>query len=229
MSLTSVYTAPANLFPPPPLFPAPNVQIYVGSWDAASEGALLDQYLIRGVLNVAYDVDDQPSEPAPIPVTGVDPNRPWQAAVAVHKAQSATHYPQQFAKVGIIDGAGNNDTTLLAAVYMADQLFTFPPQTPYPPLKNQYLRGNLLIHCYAGQSRSVTVAALYIYYKFAVYLKDPNLGGFQEVYLSVQQARGDYSPPPPTPGMQEAAAQITSQYQALFPWPVPALSGMREP
>jgi hypothetical protein len=67
VSLTSVYRAPANLFPPPPDFPEPDVQIYVGSRDAVSDGTVLDQLLIRGALNLAYDIDDRPSETAAIP------------------------------------------------------------------------------------------------------------------------------------------------------------------
>jgi hypothetical protein len=217
--MNSVYTAPSALFPPPPNFPDANVQIYVGSWQSAVDESAITNNSIEGILNVAYDVDDQPGTSSRR-LTVPDAGHPWQAA-HTHPAatgQTASRYAQQYAKVGLIDGAGNAVATMLAAVYMADQLFSFPPESVTDPLN--YSRGNLLIHCYAGQSRSVTVAALYIYYKFGLYLGDSSVSNFQTTYSMVQAARNDNDPPPPTVGMQSMAETILASYTALFPNPV---------
>lgn len=51
-------------------------------------------------------------------------------------------------KVGLIDGPGNDDFTLMAAVIQLHSL------------NKKYRR--VLLHCMAGQSRSVMVAAVYV-------------------------------------------------------------------
>ncbi len=125
-----------------------------------------------------------------------DPYRPSPPPQSRYNIQ---RYQQQFAKVGLIDGYGNipNHMAVIAAVYMADQLMTFPygGEAVCPPLRNVYTRGNLLIHCWSGGSRSVTVAALYIWYKFGVQLQDPSLKSFSEVYDTVKSLRGDLIQP----------------------------------
>lgn len=235
-NMNAVYSPPAGLFPPPANFPDPQVTIFVGDGYSAAKAPQLEQFNILGVLNVAYDLDDQPLDDEYPQGLAPDPFRPAPVPVSA-AAAPLQRYRQQFAKVGLIDGYGNlaQNMSILAAVYMADQLFTFPPGKPCPALVNQYERGNLLIHCWSGRSRSVTVAALYIWYKFGVQLGDPKLTSFAQVYDQVKTARGDSTSPvspgaacvpkdptgltetPPTCGMQQAALEITSTYKALFP------------
>ncbi len=202
-------------------------QIYVGDENSAILGDQLEKLGVAGVLNVAYDLDDKPtfSEPQPPPK--------WRFSTQV-----------QYAKVGLIDGTHNPTGImgLAAAVYMADQLWCFPKKdVPCPPLLNVYpTDGNLLIHCYSGKSRSVTVAALFIWYKWGATGMDPNLTSFQATYAMVKEARGDstqpwtpaygpcdppskgrsdYTETPPTVGMQETALELSQTYSQLFPIP----------
>lgn len=236
-NMNLVYTAPPDKFPPPLGFKADAVKIYVGDGFSAVNVPQLNAYELWGVLNVAYDLDDQPQGDAYSHPLLEDPHRP--APSELGQVQELSRYQQQFAKVGLIDGYGNipNEMSVLAAVYMAEQLFTFDPDAPdvCPPLVNRYQRGNLLIHCWSGKSRSVTVAALYIWYKFGVQLNDTSLTSFADVYNMVKTKRGDttepiqaghictpvdtdgMTEPPPTCGMQTAALHIVDKYATLFP------------
>lgn len=243
-NMTSVYAPPSSIFPPPTGFPPDTaVEIFVGDGNSALLVDQLEKYYVWGVLNVAYDLDDQPAADEYNFKLLPDPHRPPPASPQGSGLPPLERYKQQFAKVGLIDGYGNipNQMAVIAAVYMADQLFTFPTDGSdvyvCPPLINQYQRGNLLIHCWSGRSRSVTVAALYIWYKFGIELKDPKLTSFSQVYDMVKTGRDDSTNPitgqpgaqcvpldstnltetPPTCGMQEAALTIVKTYATLFP------------
>ncbi len=229
--MNCIYSPPADIFPPPENFPEERVKIYIGSGHAAADPQQLERHHIRGVLNVAYDVDDQP--------VGYDyPYEPPPEELS--EKPEIRHYRQQFAKVGLIDGYGNiaNHMSIIAAVYMAEQLLTFPPRSRIcPDIVIGYKRGNLLIHCWKGFSRSVTVSALYIWYKFGVQLGDPEIRSFLQLYNEIKAARGNSTAPvttqpdaecvpddttglthvPPSCGLQQAALEITSKYRALFP------------
>jgi len=188
-------------------------KIYVGTASSITTTQLTGANITR-VLNVAYDVDDVITNDTSIK-TNSDPLRNHKEGMI-----DAAHFPFQFAKVGLIDGFGNDLTTILAAIYMADQLYNFPPSTPIPPLVNLYPDGNLLIHCYSGGSRSVTVTALYLYYRFGLALGINDFSDFQTTYQYVVNTRGPYSyNVNPTEGMCRSAQEIVSQYSKLFPNP----------
>jgi hypothetical protein len=68
--------------------------------------------------------------------------------------------------VGLVDGEGNEMSSLASAVYLLDQLLTprileKKDNTTFPPVHN------VLVHCHEGLSRSVTVTALYLYYRYS--------------------------------------------------------------
>ncbi|MFY9223514.1 MAG: hypothetical protein WAQ98_12645 [Blastocatellia bacterium] len=141
---------------------------------------------ISGVLNVAYEINDKTTPPHGVPKF-------------------------QYAKVGMIDGLNpNTRDVLLAAVLMVEQLAAFPPD------QHGFPRGaNLLIHCEAGHSRSVTVAALYIWYKYCSGGKHhKHFPDFTHVYNMVEQARGDHKP---SQGMQDGAMALVKSFSQLFP------------
>lgn len=234
--MTSVYTVPAG-------YPDTGRQIFVGSGLAAQCGKQLKACDIYGVLNVAYDVDDQPVFGAGNPQLLADPNRPGPEADTNENCGSISRYSHcvQYAKFGLIDGTKNpaGIMALAGAVYMAEQLWSFPSQnTPCPPLVNVYpTDGNLLIHCWSGGSRSVTVAALFAWYKWECQQEGANLASFLTLYNSIKQLRGDSLAPwssgpctpsasgvtqsPPTVGMQDDAIALVSRFQKLFPIPAP--------
>ncbi len=248
--MVEVYSPPADLFPPPSGFPEARVRIFVGNGHAAQDLTALEAAYVWGVLNVAYDLDDHP-QAAPSLRLNPDPHRP-PPQPRPGSGREPKRHPVQLAKVGLIDGTGNpaGIMALMAAVYMAEQLFCFPTnlEAACPALVNPAPRGNLLIHCWSGGSRSVTVASLYIWYKFGVQSNDPaiNVAGnsdaanFLAVYDRVKCLRGHdptpttgpvtcqtgdvpswLTPAPPTWGMQQGAMALVTAYSALFPTPVP--------
>ncbi len=81
---------------------------------------------VSAVLNVAWDLD----------VSHAGAGRSGMAK------------PVEYHKVGLIDGEGNEASTLLAAVFMLYQLRARHERT--------------LVHCHAGISRSCTVLSLYL-------------------------------------------------------------------
>ena len=197
-NLTKVYTVPPGTLDPPLGFQG-QLEIFVGSWEAVKKNTLLENR-IMGVLNVAYDCDDIPPK----------------------NEEGKFHYFNmyyQLAKVGLIDGYGNNTSTMVAALYMADQLFTFPPHTPQPKLENNYVpfnRGNLLIHCWDGGSRSITIAALYLYYKFGVQYKKEKFQTFEDAYTYVINKRAPHARNSLKPGTCQTARDVVQKYPSLF-------------
>jgi hypothetical protein len=81
---------------------------------------------VGAVLNVAWDLDVSHAS----------------------SGHSALGKPLEYQKVGLIDGDGNEPSTLLAAVFMLYQLRARHERT--------------LVHCHAGISRSSTVLSLYL-------------------------------------------------------------------
>ncbi len=220
-------------------------KVYVGDAYSANLGDQLEALGVVGVLNVAYDLDDNPVFATGMHPMVEDPHRPAPEASGEEANVAVGRFSKQvqYAKVGLIDGTHNPSGMmgLAAAAFMANQLWQFPkPNIPCPPLVNVYpTDGSLLIHCWSGRSRSVTVAALFLWYQWGVSGQDPSLSSFLETYAMVKEARGDsteifvhgpcpppphrghddYTQTPPTVGMQEAALQLTQTYAELFPTP----------
>ena len=185
--------------------------IYVGTYKLSTK--LLHGNSISGVLNVAYDVNDAKS------LQGI--GKHYEVENDDKTVKKYTKYPTQLSKVGLIDGPENNLMTLLAAMYMADQLLDFLPEDKQieDGMVNIYPHGNLLIHCHDGGSRSVTVAALYIYYKFYT---NQSLYSFEDIYYqiicyrwSAGAANGH-----PTEGICQTAIQLLDTYSEIFPKPI---------
>jgi len=123
--------------------------IYVGDQYAAGDiDHLVSNLNISAILNVAWDLDIR--YPAQEYVGDMDDNN--------------EHVRVQYSKIGLVDAAGNKMSTLAAAVLTLDQ-FLSPrdllekDQKTFPPVQN------VLVHCHSGQSRSVTIASLYIYFR----------------------------------------------------------------
>ena len=101
-------------------------RIAIGNRREAADIEMLHENGITAVLNVAYDLD--------IRFPSLD-SSPYRFAIEYHK-------------VGLIDGPGNEATTLAAAVYMLAQLFE--------------RHKKVFVHCHAGISRSTTVVTVYL-------------------------------------------------------------------
>lgn len=119
------------------------VKLFVGDANAASDKASLESNDIAIVVNCAVNLD-------------ID----YSAGVGASEI-AAPHGPVRNYKLGLIDDAGNPDTMLLAGYYLLDGALhqKLPDRHTYPHRR----RGNVLLHCRGGRSRSVILAALYIH------------------------------------------------------------------
>ena len=189
----------------PPLSPVAHnigparVTLYVGDQMAAADPELLVDHGITAVLNCAYDLD--------INYVG--------GAGAMHAGTSAVPFgmaPFRVAKVGLIDGPGNPPALLAAACHALDGLLH--QESPTSGRATPFVQGNVLVHCRAGLSRSVTVAALYLHLKhrdrWPVY-ED----ALDQVRLRRGFASTEYSLAP-TPGMRALATALLQSGQPLF-------------
>lgn len=104
------------------------------------------------------------------------------------------------AKVGLIDGEGNNAAHMAAAVLALDGLVTqaSPGKAYYPA----HRAGNVLVNCRGGRSRSVAVLALYLH------LKDPAaFPDFEQAVNHIRHLR-DNSAQYPLPPMLALANEL---------------------
>ncbi|MEM6721924.1 MAG: hypothetical protein AAF611_21530 [Bacteroidota bacterium] len=188
--------------------------IFVGASFLLSEQAIINNQ-IAGVLNVATEHND--AKELQIPFS--DPQVDKRAALPFTKAENEEYYLNQLSKVGLTDSNENDMMTLVAAVQEADQLLNFPSPTQQKAdgMTSFYAQGNLLIHCEDGGSRSVTIAALYLYYKFYI---DANIP-FEDIYKSIIALRWNFSiNSHPTKGICENAYEVLNTFKTLFPTPV---------
>ncbi|WP_407667437.1 protein-tyrosine phosphatase family protein [Microvirga lotononidis] len=119
------------------------IKLFVGGAAAAADKSLLERNDIAIVLNCAVNLDIN-----------------YAAGVEASDVASP-HGPIRNYKLGLIDDAGNPDTMLLAGYYLLDGALhqQLPDRYTYPHRR----RGNVLLHCRGGRSRSVILAALYIH------------------------------------------------------------------
>ncbi|KGB80608.1 protein phosphatase [Rhodovulum sp. NI22] len=110
--------------------------LYLGNLIAAEDAMTLGEAGVTASLNLAMNV-------FPCPLTLPD-------------GSTLRRY-----QIGMLDGAGNMSPVLAAAVNLIDALTeAYTEGKPhYPP----HRKGNLLVHCRGGRSRSVTVLALWLH------------------------------------------------------------------
>jgi hypothetical protein len=126
----------------------------------------VSKYNITAVLNVAWDLDIS------YPSAAYD--------------RDGWHLKIQYHKVGLVDGLGNEMMSLASAVYFLNQLLTprileDKDKNTFPPVQN------VLVHCHAGNSRSVVVTALYLFYKHS---NLPQFKNFTATLEFVKEKRG---------------------------------------
>lgn len=179
---------------------------------------------ITSVLNVAYDVNDPESLQLLPELNATKKTVEIPEKDGKIKNESVLIYTRQLAKVGLIDGPGNTMMALVAAVYMAEQLLFFPSEKEQIyeyGMTNIYPKGNLLIHCHSGGSRSVTITALYIYYRFYA-TKIKNTVTFEEIYKQIvcYRSKGGAPNGHPTMGICTTAFEVLNTFSQLFPEPI---------
>lgn len=126
--------------------PGHDIDLYIGGREAASSPALLERHGIKVVVNCAVNLD----------INLVDSGKAAEDEQVVSGSGFLRYY-----KLGLVDDAGNADTMLLAGYYLLrgalDQSF---PQRPSYPNRD---KGNVLVNCRAGRSRSVAIVSLFLH------------------------------------------------------------------
>lgn len=126
--------------------PGYGVDLYVGGREGASDIPLLRANGISTVLNCAVNLDFN-----------------YVATPDEVSHDSVGYGPAliRYYKLGIVDGPGNPDTMMLAGFYqLRGALDQIMPEKPSYPRRE---RGNLLVNCRAGRSRSVVLVALFLH------------------------------------------------------------------
>ncbi len=129
--------------------------MFIGGTAAARDIDLLRHHGISTVVNCAVNLD---VNYVAAPVEGeADPDSKSQSRAGTG--------PFRVFKLGLVDGGGNPHGMMLAAYYMLHGALhqTLPEKQSYPRRE----RGNVLVHCRGGRSRSVALVALYLH------LQDP--------------------------------------------------------
>lgn len=150
----SLPVAPETVrYPRPPIslivedFPGWGMDIYIGGSSGVSDVALLAEHDIGVVINCAVNLDiDWVSTPE----TGAAPH------LLSHGAGPVRYY-----KLGLIDGEGNAPEMLHAGYQLMRSalLQQIPDKASYRNRK----RGNILVNCRGGRSRSVALVALFMH------------------------------------------------------------------
>jgi hypothetical protein len=127
--------------------PRYGVDIYVGGMEAAGDLDLLATRGITTVVNCAVNLDLNYAT-APFP-DAADQN-------GIYGVGAVRYY-----KLGLVDGHGNPETMMLAGFFMLRVALAqeLPDKQSYPRRE----RGNVLVNCRAGRSRSVALVALFLH------------------------------------------------------------------
>ena len=123
------------------------VTLFIGGTEGARDLALLEEKGITTVVNCAVNLDINYVR------TPAFPEAPGKSAAGSGAVRTY--------KIGLIDDAGNPATMLLAGYYILDGALrqTMPDRQSYP----HRTRGNVLVFCRGGRSRSVALTALYLH------------------------------------------------------------------
>ncbi|WP_116655059.1 dual specificity protein phosphatase family protein [Pelagibacterium sediminicola] len=122
------------------------ISLFIGGSDGARDLDLLRENGITTVINCAVNLD---FNYVLDPVLDAEPGK----VATGHGALRAY-------KIGLIDGDGNPGRMMLAGYYILDGALNqrMPERPSYPHRE----RGNVLVHCRGGRSRSVALVALYL-------------------------------------------------------------------
>ncbi|WP_332305044.1 dual specificity protein phosphatase family protein [Rhizobium sp. GR12] len=127
--------------------PLYGVDLFISGKEGASDLTLLRENGITTVVNCAVNLDFNFVEQPQI--------------VSDHEGSIYGPGEIRYYKIGLIDGDGNPDTQMVAAHYiLRAALEQILPDKPSYPRRE---RGNVLINCRGGRSRSVAVVALFLH------------------------------------------------------------------
>jgi len=121
------------------------IDLFIGGMEGASDLDLLRANDITTVINCAVNLDFN-YVTTPLSTAGQEVSYGFSDI--------------RYYKLGLIDGAGNPETMVLAGYYLLKGALEqqLPDKATYPRRE----RGNVLVNCRGGRSRSVTVVALFL-------------------------------------------------------------------
>lgn len=123
------------------------VDIFIGGMEGARDLKLLRELGITTVVNCAVNLDLN---------YVVTPTVPAEDGKAAYGPAAIRYY-----KIGLVDGDGNPETMMLAGYYLLrGALEQVLPERASYPLRD---RGNVLINCRGGRSRSVVLTGLLLH------------------------------------------------------------------
>lgn len=182
------------------------VDVYVGGMDGAGDLALLKEKNITTVVNCAVNLDFN---------YATEPFNEGEDADAIYGVGAVRYY-----KLGLIDGHGNPETMMLSGFYLLRGAFSqeLPERSTY----RRREKGNVLVNCRGGRSRSVTLVALFLHVEMPD--KFPTLDDALQHVRVRRELRPDewYEAPKP---MLIAAARKARQWIALIDKGLPAFPG----
>ncbi|MBB4952026.1 myo-inositol-1(or 4)-monophosphatase [Agrobacterium vitis] len=143
-------------YPRPPIsliesnLPGWGIDLYISGSDGAADPQLLASHAIRIVLNCAVNLD-------------LDIVSEAKTGVAEHLMTHGTGLVRYY-KLGLVDGPGNPDVMMLAGYHLLRSALDqqFPDKPSYPRRE----KGNILVNCRGGRSRSVTLVSLFLHLDF---------------------------------------------------------------
>ncbi|HBF28288.1 dual specificity protein phosphatase [Rhizobium sp.] len=144
-------------YPRPPIsliesnLPGWGIDLYIGGSDAAADPDLLAQHQIKVVFNCAINLDiDLVSEA----------KTDMPEHLMTHGMGLLRYY-----KLGLVDGHGNPEAMMLAGYHLLRSALDqqFPEKPSYPRRE----KGNILVNCRGGRSRSVTLVSLFLHLEFS--------------------------------------------------------------
>ncbi len=121
--------------------------IFIGGTNAARDVELLREHNIAVVVNCAVNLDINYVS---------DPKEPAEGAKCAHGVG-----PVRTFKLGLVDGPGNTEFMLLGGYLLLDGAVRqeLPERKSYPRRD----KGNVLVHCRGGRSRSTILVALFLH------------------------------------------------------------------
>ncbi|MDC0611641.1 dual specificity protein phosphatase family protein [Vibrio sp.] len=140
-------------YPRPPIsliesnIPNWNVDIYIGGSTGAADISLLREHNITTVINCAVNLDIDLVEQL---------DSQYNEQLSPFGAGPIRYY-----KIGLIDGPGNPESMVLAGYHL--MCSSLSQQIPDKPSYKVRDKGNILVHCRGGRSRSVTIVAIFLH------------------------------------------------------------------
>lgn len=127
--------------------PTYGVDIFISGKEGASDLDLMRRNGITTAVNCAVNLDFN--------------YVPQPQVVSDHQGSIYGPGEIRYYKIGLIDGAGNPETQMVAAHYILRAALeqVMPDKPSYPKRE----RGNILVNCRGGRSRSVAVVALFLH------------------------------------------------------------------